>query len=141
MKVMRTMAVLTASAVVAAACQTKGSSAAPGPSANGIAALSGEQILQRAAAAVTKAGSFRLTTDIDDVSQGKHLVIDIKVAGEDLIGSCTIDEARVKVLVIAEALYLKPDEPYWTAVLEADPERGRQAAVAAGNRWNRFRSG
>ncbi|MEU4240527.1 hypothetical protein [Actinoplanes sp. NPDC026619] len=132
---MKVVAVLTVAALFATGCQKK-EAPAPAPSASGAAAVGADQILERARHALNSAKSFHLAIDNTD-TDGHQMVIDFKVAGEDLRGWCEIEQARVEMLAVGGIKYVKPNEAWWTTVVADDPVRGRKAVATAGDRWVR----
>jgi hypothetical protein len=104
---------------------------ATSPASNGIEALSGEKILQRAKAALTEAKSFQAkgTQNRD----GEKTAIDLKVSGRNFTGSLSFGKAKVELLATGGKRYLRPNKQFW--IMSTNAQQGTLLAQAMGDRW------
>jgi hypothetical protein len=139
---MRTKAVSIALAVAAATlggCQkndtgtaapTATTPASSAPADNGVAALTADEILAKAKAALGQAKSFHAKGNV--VQGADKTDVDLKVNGTDFIGSISMKAAKVELLAIGKDKYIRPNEQFWTLTTGA---RGKTMATLVGNRW------
>jgi hypothetical protein len=113
-----------------------GTPASSAPADNGVAALEPKAIVDKAIAALEAAKSFSLKGDI--TTDGQKLGLDVKVSGDDLVGSITIDGAKVEILRVAGQAYIRPDEKFWTQ--NAGAAAGGTMAQLMGDRWAKLSS-
>ncbi|UQU67911.1 hypothetical protein COUCH_17230 [Couchioplanes caeruleus] len=132
------LAVLALAAATLAGCQDADKApAAAGPAASsastgtGVAALSADEILQRAQAALAGAKSYRAKGVVDQ--DGQAIAIDLQVRGEDFAGSLALGEARVKLLALDGEKYLQPNEQFW--IMSTDAKQGPILARGFRGRW------
>ena len=137
-----TLAVTVAAlAVLAAGCQstdnTGSAAAAPTsvapstPAGNGIAALTADEILTKAKAALVAAKSFHVKgTTIED---GEKLTVDIKVAGKDVVGSLVTGKAKVELLAVGGKQFIRPNEAFWS--VSGAGKQAHAIAQLVGTRW------
>lgn len=81
------------------------------PASNGVADLTPDEIVDKAAAALDAAKSYRMQGDIND--EGQTMTLDFKVAGEDVLGSISMQGAKVELLSAAGQFYIRPDAAFW----------------------------
>jgi len=131
---------LTIAATALAGCQNDkadtaqpaaGAAASSAPAGSGVAALSADEILQRAKAALTEAKSYQARGAM--VQEGEQTEVDFKVSGDDFIGSLTFDKAKVELLAAGGKKYLRPNEQFW--VMSTDAKQGKVLAKGIGDRW------
>lgn len=113
-----------------------GTTTSSAPADNGVAALEADAIVDKAMAALGAAKSFSLKGDID--MDGQRLALDIKVSGEDVLGTMTIDGAAVELLRVGGQAYIRPDEKFWSQFGGADA--GATMAQLMGDRWAKISS-
>jgi hypothetical protein len=104
------------------------------PADNGVAALEANAIVEKAMAALGAAKSFSLKGEVTDQQK---IGIDIKVAGDDVTGSMTLDGAKVELLRVAGQAYVRPDEQFWT---RNAGDGGATMAQLMGDRWAKLSS-
>lgn len=114
----------------------EGASTSSAPASNGVADLEPNAIVDKATAALSAAKSFSLRGQIN--TDGQQLALDIKVAGQDILGSMTIDGAKVELLRVAGQMYIRPDEKFWTQNGGADA--GATMSQLMGDRWAKLSS-
>jgi hypothetical protein len=100
------------------------------PSENGVAALDPDKIVNKAAAALADAKSFSVKGDIS--TEGQQIGLDVKVAGEDVLGSITLGGATVELLRVAGEMYIRPDAEFWK---QNGGAAGETMAKLLGDRW------
>ncbi|WP_143162900.1 hypothetical protein [Couchioplanes caeruleus] len=131
---------LAAAATTLAGCQgdkadtvqpAAGPAASPVSATSGVAALSADEILQRAKAALTRAKSYRAKGMLD--MEGQKTTIDLKVSGENFTGSMSFGGAEVELLAVGGKKYLRPNDKFW--IMSTDAEQGRTLARTIGDRW------
>jgi len=138
-------AALAASALLLTGCQDSAAPAAPGApesvatgTADGIAELSGEQILEQSKVALQQAGSFRLTAarTVGEL----RMTGDLQAAGDGVTGTVLLIAGtaapRVQEMSVGGQQYVKGGADYWT-VLTGDPARAKAITRRAGSRWVR----
>jgi len=108
-----------------------GSSASSAPAGNGVAALTGDEILKRAKAALTQAKSFRAKGAMAE--DGQQTEIDLKVSGADFAATLSFDKAKVELLAVGGKKYLRPNAQFWAIATSA--EQGKTLSQAMGGRW------
>jgi hypothetical protein len=103
----------------------------PGPSENGISAMPGNAILERALVALEGAKSYRLagTVPVDE----KAMQLDLKINGDDVGGFVTLEGARVNLLAVAGKRYMRPDAAFWKQNFDADA--AATMAKLLGDKW------
>jgi hypothetical protein len=109
----------TASAAPAATVSAVPASAAPDD--NGVAALTPAQIVDRAKAALKSAKSFHMNGTLNE--DGQKTALDFKIAGADVSGTMTVNNAKVKLLRVGSNQYMNPDAAFWKL------SGGKQAAA------------
>jgi hypothetical protein len=100
------------------------------PADNGVAALSADEILKRAKAAVIRTKSYHLKGSTTD--DGQKISMDFKFAGKDLTGTLGMGKADVKLLAVGGQHYMRPNEQFWAA------NAGKEAKTitqVVGDRW------
>jgi hypothetical protein len=108
-------------------------SAAPAaPAGNGVEALEAEAILDKAKAALKKAGSFRMKGDI--VTDGDKMGLDFKTDGTKVKGKLSMGGPSVELLEVGGKRYIRPDAAFW-AMSGGGKEQGQQMAQLIGDRW------
>jgi hypothetical protein len=100
------------------------------PTTNGVADLAAEEILTKAIAALKKAGSFQFKGDM--VNNGEKMSLDLKVQGDNLLGSITMQETTLHLLSVDGELYFKADESFWQQSVGAE---GKVIAQLLGDKW------
>jgi hypothetical protein len=108
-------------------------SAAPStPADNGVSALTADQIMDRAKAAVKAAKSFSIKgTEIDD---GEKSTMAFAVAGKELDGTIAMGTAKVEVLAVGGEQFLKANQAFWV-VASGDAKSASTVAKLIGDRW------
>jgi hypothetical protein len=150
-----TFAVMMAAlAVVAAGCQNGDATAAPAsssvplsvpssvpstPSDNGVAALTADEILQRAKAALKQAKSFRTKGSMVDA--GQKTSVDLKVSGKDVAGSLSIGKAKVDLLAVGGQQYMRPNEQFWVMAGTGTAKQAQAVTELMGDRWVKVPAG
>jgi hypothetical protein len=97
-----------------AGCGPKTATPAAVPSAveTGIAALSSKEIVQQSAAALKKAGSYRMKGEMVDGAD--KMSVDIKVQGTDALAVISMgDQGSLTLLMVGGATYFQADETFW----------------------------
>ena len=108
--------------------------AAPPPASSapaGTAALSADEILQRAQNALTTAGSYRAEGTLNQ--QGQQTRIDLRVSGQDFATTMAFGKAEVELLATGGKKYLRPNEQFW--VMSTDARQGKVLARVLGGKW------
>jgi hypothetical protein len=112
-----------------------GAPASSAPADNGVAALEPKAVVDKAVAALGSAKSFSLKGDI--TTEGKKIGLDVKVSGDDVLGTMTLDGAQVELLRVAGQNYIRPDEKFWT---QNAGSAGATLAQLMGHRWAKLTS-
>jgi hypothetical protein len=105
--------------------------ASSAPAAAGIAALSADEILQRAKAALTKAKSYQIKGELEQ--DDENIAFDLKVSGADSIGSMSIGTAKLELLTVGGKKYMRPNKQFWITTM--GPKQGPTVAKAIGDHW------
>ncbi|WP_250031053.1 hypothetical protein [Paractinoplanes maris] len=114
-------------------------SAAPAaPTTNGVEALEAQQILDKAKAALKKAGSFHMKGDI--VTDGDKMGLDFKTDNGDIKGKLSMGGPSVELLEVGQKRFIKPDEAFW-AMTSGGKKQGAAAAELVGDRWVIIKAG
>jgi hypothetical protein len=140
--------VLASTALLATGCagqnDDKGGAAAPAaqatsaaPATNGVEALEAEQILDKAKAALKKAGSFHMKGDI--VTDGDKMGLDFKTDGTKVKGKLSMAGPSVELLEVGGKRYIRPDAAFWG--MSGGKEQGEQLAKLVGDRWVEVKAG
>ncbi|MEV8508493.1 hypothetical protein AB0368_27225 [Actinoplanes sp. NPDC051475] len=108
-----------------------GSAASPAPTGTGIGALSADEILQRAKAALAEAKSYRAKGRFDQ--GGQQTTIDLKVDGRDFTSVMSFGKAEVELLAVDGKKYIRPNEQFWT--MSTGARQGEALARGIGDRW------
>lgn len=99
---------------------------------NGIAALGADEILAKAKAALTKAGSYKMSGSA--TQDGTTMKMDFEISGKDLKGTLSMGEgADIELLSVGGQQFMKPSEGFWTML-----GLGAQAKVMTeqlGGKW------
>lgn len=90
------------------------------PASNGVSDLEPEAIIEEAIAALGKAESFSIKGDLDDANN--KIEFDFKLAGEDAVGSLTMDGAKVEMLRVTGQMYMRLDQAFWKQVAGDDAD-------------------
>lgn len=127
---------LALAATVLAGCQddagkAPAAAASPAPTGTGIGALSADEILQRAKAALAEAKSYRAKGRFDQ--GGQQTTIDLKVDGPDFTSVMSFGKAEVELLAVGGKKYIRPNEQFWT--MSTDARQGEALARGIGDRW------
>ncbi|MFC3737355.1 hypothetical protein [Paractinoplanes deccanensis] len=130
-------AIVLASAVALSGCGGNGDSdAKDSPAAasststgNGVEALTGQEILDKARAALKDAKSYHVAGSM--VEEGDKTTIDLKIAGEDVVGHVTTKDGKIELLAVGQQRFFRPDPAFWTA----QGAEGKTVAKAIGDRW------
>jgi hypothetical protein len=101
------------------------------PAGNGVAALSADQILQRATDALGRAGSYRAKGTVD--MDGDRSTMDFTMRGADFAGSMSSGTATIDLLAVGGKKYMRPNRAFW--VTAAGKKEGRVLADAYRDRW------
>ncbi|WP_250005532.1 hypothetical protein [Actinoplanes sp. M2I2] len=102
------------------------------PAGNGVEALEAQQILDKAKAALKKAGSFHMKGDI--VTDGSKMGLDFKTGNGEVIGKLSMGGPSVELLEVAKKRYIRPDAAFWS-MSGGGKEQGEQMAKLVGDRW------
>jgi hypothetical protein len=100
--------------LVLAGCAAKKDAAntpSPTPADNGVKALSADEILNKATAALLEAGSFHVKGDISE--EGAKFTVDLKIKGTDAAGTVTTPDGTIKILRIGADSYFQADAAFW----------------------------
>jgi hypothetical protein len=118
----RLVAAVAIGLITLSGCDKVKEAASPEPSDNGVAALSGDEILAKSKAALAAAKSFRLKGDLPTDDGGK-LALDIKTRESDLGGTIIMSggpsgspQATVEVLRVKGQAFFKADTAFWKSV-------------------------
>lgn len=101
------------------------------PTDNGVAALEPAAIVDKATATLDAAKSFSVKGEI---TGELNLGLDVKIAGDDVQGTLTLDGATVELLRVAGQMYVRPDEKFW-AKNGGGASAGAAIAELLGDRW------
>jgi hypothetical protein len=96
---------------------------------NGVAALEPKAIVDKAVAALDSAKSYSVKGEI--ASAGQKIGLDVKVVGDDVSGSASVNGVQVELLRVAGQAYLRGEEKFWQQLASA---RGA-TAQSVGDRW------
>jgi hypothetical protein len=107
-----------------------------GPVDNGVSALAGNEIVNKAVAALSTVGSYRLSGEMTE--GGETFKLDIKVSGGDVLGSITLGGATVELLGVDGQQFIRPDATFWKDV--AGDDTGTMAQLL-GDRWAKVGAG
>jgi hypothetical protein len=106
--------------------------ASSGPADNGVAALTADQILDKAKGALKAAKSYHVSgTTTED---GEKTALDFEVSGDDLLGKLTVGKASVELLSVGGARYIRPNEAFW-ALSMGNAKQAKQVATVVGKKW------
>jgi hypothetical protein len=117
--------------LVAAAALLFGCGTSPGttttstPTNNGVEALSADEILTKAKAALIAAKSFHVKGNLSE--GGQAVAVDFKVSGSDLSGTTQTNGANFEIIKIGNDLYVKAPDEFWAALTPS----GKLAQFAA----------
>lgn len=89
-----------------------------GPADNGVAALEPDAILAKAKTALVGAKSYSLKGEMT-VDKSK-MKLDIKISGDDTLGTMTSDGATIELLRVGGQMYIRLDEKFWEQSAGAD---------------------
>jgi hypothetical protein len=138
-----TVTLAATAAVLLTGCQNNGNAEgdSPAPAAasatpstaadNGVAALTADQILERARTALRGTTSYRIKGTM--TSEGQRAALDFKTSGKDLSGSMATGPAKVQLLAVGGQQYIKPNEQFWAMM--GDPKKAKNIAKLMGDRW------
>jgi hypothetical protein len=99
------------------------------PADNGVATLEPKAIVDKAVAALGDAKSYSLKGDLN--TEGQKIGLDVKVAGDDVLGNASFNGAKVELLRVAGQAYIRADEKFWQQMAVA---RGTTVR-SVGDRW------
>ncbi|BCJ50276.1 lipoprotein [Actinoplanes sp. NBRC 14428] len=127
---------LVAAAMTLAGCQNDKAGTTPpagpaAPTGNGVAALTADEILQRATGALKAAKAYHAEGDID--LDGQPTGIDLTVDGENFTASLTSGKAKVDLLDVDGKRYMRPNEQFWVTAMDAP--KAKLLAKVIGDRW------
>ena len=131
MRRVRFLLLVPAAALVVAGCgssSTSGSGAPAGatpaaattsaaPADNGVAALSAEQILSKAKAALSAADAVHITGSGSD--EGTTVKLDMRYGKDGATGTFTISGQRLDLLRVGDDVYVKGSTSFWTTFADA----------------------
>jgi hypothetical protein len=112
-----------------------GASTSSAPADNGVAALEPQAILDKAVAALSSAKSYSVKGNIS--TEGQKFGLDIKVSGDDVLGTMTLGDAKLELLRVAGQAYIRPDEKFWNQYAGSSAETIVQVM---GDRWGKVSS-
>ena len=101
------------------------------PAGNGITALSADEIMIRARAAVKAAKSVHVKGSI--VDDGQDITVDIRSAGADFAATMAFGKAKIDLLSVGGEKYSRPNEAFW--VMSTDAAKGKILTQTYGSRW------
>lgn len=138
MRVIRILAPLALAGLLAAGCAEQDGNGTASPSApaassaadNGVANLAPDEILKKAAAALDKAGSYRIKGEV--TSDGEKMSMDVKTKGKDVIGAVSLGGANIQLLSVGDEKFLKADTAFWKQNAGA---AGDTIAKTLGTKW------
>jgi hypothetical protein len=94
-------------------------STTPSTAETGTAALSAKEIVEHSAAALKKAGSYRMKGEMVDGTD--KMSVDVKVQGTDALAVITMgDQGSLTLLMIAGTTYFQADETLWSKTAGVD---------------------
>ncbi|MFF5076400.1 hypothetical protein ACFY36_05065 [Actinoplanes sp. NPDC000266] len=132
------VSVVLAATLALTACGSKSDSsgdtkaAAPAssaPAASGLDALTGQQILDKAKTALKSAKSYHVAGSMTE--DGEKTTVDLKIAGNDVIGFIQTKEGKIELLSAGSQRYFRPSAEFWTA----QGAQGKTIAQVIGKRW------
>jgi hypothetical protein len=133
------LAALTMSAALLAGCGSgDGDAAAPAaatsaaPATNGVADLPADAIAAKAAAALKAAKSFHVKGAMTD--NGDVTTLDMKISGDDVIGSLEFGGAKLEMLSVAGQRYIRPNEAFWK-MIDSSGATAKLMKNAVGTKW------
>jgi hypothetical protein len=140
-KMLRSVAVVAATAaLVLSGCTKTPAPASPKPAVssapadNGVAALSADEILERATQALVDVKSFRMAGTV--VEGNEATKIDFKISGDDLLGTMTVAGGRVELLAVGGEKYLRVDDSLLALVVGESTVKKLGAELVA-TKWLR----
>jgi hypothetical protein len=113
MRVRLVLVPLVAAVALLAGCVTKNATDPPtttAPASNGVAALSADQILAKAKAALTAAKSFHVKGEATEDKD--TFTLDLKVAGGNFAGTIAAEGNSFELVGLGDDVYMKPDEKF-----------------------------
>ena len=112
MRIARFFVPIALAGLVLAGCATKNGGTTPiVPVDNGVKALSAQEILDKATAALNEAGSFHAKGDVTE--EGTTISVDLKMKGKDAAGTVGTPDGAVQLLRIGTDVYFKADTSFW----------------------------
>jgi len=137
-------ALATAASLVAGCAQgTTTPQATPTPTDNGISALTADQILEKAKAALGAADNYRVKGSASE--DNEKVSIDFKIAGDNVAGTVAVQGTTIDIVRIGNDAYLKADA-LWQMMLAQQPQalaliKGKYVKVPANDdRFKEFTS-
>ena len=139
MRLARVLVPIAVAGTLLAGCGGQADSGSPAPSAsatstasadNGVAALTPDEILTKATAALEKAGSFQMKGEMEET--GDTISVDLKVQGDDLSGTIGMAGSSIQLLAVGGEGYFKADSNFWKQ--NGGPD-GEGIAQMIGDRW------
>jgi hypothetical protein len=139
MRVARVLVPIAVAGTLLAGCGGQTDTGSPAPSAaatstassdNGIAALTPDEILTKATAALEKAGSFQMKGEMEE--NGDTMSVDLKFQGDDLSGTIGMAGSSIQLLKVGGQGYFKADSNFWKK--NGGPQ-GESIAQKIGGRW------
>lgn len=132
----RTVAAAAVAVLALTGCQSGGGDkpaqvTSPPPAGNGVAALSADEILQRAKTSLTAARSYRVNGTMIDGGQTSQL--DFSVDGADLTGKMAFGSMEVELLAVGNDRFLRGNEEFFVQGL--GPEQGAAVGKVFAGRW------
>jgi len=117
---------LVATAALLFGCGTSpGTATTSTPTNNGVAALSADEILTKAKAALIAAKSFHVKGNLSE--GGQAVAVDFKVSGSDLSGTAQMNGGNIEIIKVGDDLYVKAPDEFWSALTPS----GKPAQFAA----------
>ena len=120
-----------AAAPAASAVSAPAASTSSAPADNGVAALTADQILERAKTALKAANAFHVKGSV--VDKGQRTTMDFKTRAGALLGSLAIGKAKIELLTVAGKQYMRPNEAFWATSL--DRTKAHTMAKLMGDKW------
>ncbi|MEU8817559.1 hypothetical protein [Actinoplanes sp. NPDC048796] len=120
----------TASGTKPAAPVSAAPAASSAPAASALDALTGEQILKKAQAALKSAKSYHVAGTM--VDEGEKISLDLKIAGTDTVGFLQMKGGKIELLSVGKQKFFRPNPGFWTQQLGND---GKAVAKLVGTRW------
>jgi hypothetical protein len=96
---------------------TSATSSPPGPTDNGISALTPEEILTRAQTALGAASSYRMKGEVTE--DGQTAKVDLQNGGENIKGTIEFGGQTIELLKIGTDLYMKASDDFWKQFIPA----------------------